>query len=59
MPTALHISQLASSEYEAKKGDLVSYHKYTLQILDRLDTKRANKMVDALVNLAATLALGA
>ena len=47
------------------KTDLISYHTQARQILDRLDTVKLqhipsspNKMVDALENLAATLALG-
>jgi len=53
-------------EYEVKKDDHVSYHKYALQLLDRPETiklqyvpRSANKMADTLANLAATLALGA
>jgi len=61
----LVINQLLE-EYEVKKKDLVSYHTQTRQILDRLDTgklqhvpRSANKIADALTNLATTLALGA
>jgi len=61
----LIINQLLE-EYEVKKEDLVSYHTQARQILDRLDTVKLqhipsspNKMVDALENLAATLALEA
>ena len=61
----LVIKQLLE-EYEVKKDDLVSYHKYTLRLLDKLETiklqhvpRSANKMVDTLANLTATLALGA
>ena len=53
-------------EYEAKKEDLVPYHRCALRLLDRLDIVRlehvprgANKMADALASLAATLALEA
>ena len=53
-------------EYGVKKEDLIPYHRYALQILDMLDTvklqhipRSANKMVDALANLVATLVLGA
>ena len=60
----LVINQLLE-EYEVKE-DLVSYHTQAHQIIDRLDTvnlqhipRSANKMADALANLAATLALGA
>jgi len=48
-----------------KKDDLIPYHKYVLRLLDRLKTikpehisRSANKMVDAIANLAATLAPG-
>ena len=61
----LVISQLLE-EYEIKKKDLIPYHTQALQILHKLDTvklqhipRSANKMADALANLAATLALGA
>ena len=61
----LVIKQLLE-EYEVKKDDLMSYHKYALRLLDKLETvklqhvpRSANKMADALANLAATLALGA
>ena len=57
----LVISQLVE-EYEIKKKDLILYHRQALQILDKLDTiklqhilRSANKMADALANLAATL----
>jgi len=60
----LVISQLLE-EYKVKKEDLIPYHKHALRSLDRLDIvnlehvpKGANKMVDALASLAATLALG-
>jgi len=50
-------------EYEIKKYDLVSYHKYALQLLDNLETielrhvpRGANKMVNTLPNLIATVA---
>ena len=43
----------------------MSYHKYALRLLDKLETMKlqhvprsANKMADTLVNLVATLALG-
>jgi len=52
-------------EYEVKKKDLVSYHTNAYQIFNRLDMvklqripRSANKMVNALTNLTATLALG-
>ena len=51
---------------EVKKYDLILYHKYALQLLDKLKTvklehvlRSANKMANALANLVATLALGA
>ena len=51
-------------EYEVKKENLVPYHRHALQLLDRLGIvklehvpRNANKMVDALASLAATLAL--
>jgi len=60
----LVISQLLE-EYEVKRKDLVSYHTQARQILDRLDIVKlqhilrgANKMADALENIAAAFALG-
>ena len=54
----LVIKQLLE-EYEVKKDDLVSYHKYALRLLDKLETiklqhipRSANKMADALANFA-------
>ncbi|XP_074296967.1 uncharacterized protein LOC141627634 [Silene latifolia] len=54
------------SEYEVKKDDLIPYHQQALQLLNQLDDiqvghvpRSANKLADALANLAATLALGA
>ncbi|XP_074290818.1 uncharacterized protein LOC141617523 [Silene latifolia] len=53
-------------EYEVKKEDLIPYHQQVLQLLNQLDDihvghvpRSANKLADALANLAATLALGA
>ncbi|XP_074318681.1 uncharacterized protein LOC141655504 [Silene latifolia] len=53
-------------EYEVKKEDLIPYHQRALQSLNQLDDihvghvpRSANKLADALANLAATLALGA
>ncbi|XP_074300412.1 uncharacterized protein LOC141631672 [Silene latifolia] len=53
-------------EYEVKKEDLIPYHQQALQLLNQLDDihvghvpRSANKLADALANLAATLALGA
>ncbi|XP_074283794.1 uncharacterized protein LOC141608332 [Silene latifolia] len=53
-------------EYEVKKEDLIPYHQRALQLLNQLDdihvghvARSANKLADALANLAATLALGA
>jgi len=61
----LVIKQLLE-EYVVKKDDLVSYHKYALRLLNKLETiklqhvpRSANKMADALANLTAILALGA
>ena len=61
----LVINQLLE-EYGIKKKDLIPYDTQALQILGKLDTvklqhipRSANKMADALANLAATLALGA
>lgn len=61
----LVINQLRN-EYEVKEEDLVPYHKLASQLVDRFNTiklehvpRSANKMADALANLAATLALGA
>jgi len=60
----LVINQLLE-EHEAKKEDLVPYHKHALRLLDRLDIvklehvpRSANKMAGALASLVATLALG-
>ncbi|XP_074300592.1 uncharacterized protein LOC141631874 [Silene latifolia] len=53
-------------EYEVKKEDLIPYHQRALQLLNQIDDihvghvpRSANKLADALSNLAATLALGA
>ncbi|XP_074307845.1 uncharacterized protein LOC141642801 [Silene latifolia] len=53
-------------EYEVKKEDMIPYHQRALQLLNQLDDihvghvpRSANKLADALANLAATLALGA
>jgi len=61
----LVINQLLE-EYKVKKEDLIPYHTRARQVLDKLYTiklqhirRSANKMADALANLAATLALGA
>ena len=61
----LVINQLLD-EYEVKKQDLVPCHRQALRLLNKLETvklehvpRSANKMADALANLAATLALGA
>ena len=60
----LVINQLLE-EFEVKKDNLIPYHQNALQLLDKMETvklehvpKSANKMADALANLAATLALG-
>ena len=51
-------------EFKVKKDNLIPHYKNTLHLLDKLETiklehvpRSANKMVDALANLAATLAL--
>jgi len=61
----LVIKQLLE-EYEVKKDDLMSHHKYALRLHDKLETiklhhvpRSANKMANVLANFAATLALGA
>jgi len=53
-------------KYEVKNDDLMLYHKYALQLLNKLETikleyvpRSANKIDDAFVNLATTLALRA
>ncbi|XP_074298577.1 uncharacterized protein LOC141629485 [Silene latifolia] len=53
-------------EFEVKKDDLIPYHQYAIQIFNKLNCvhtghvpRSANKLADALSNLAATLALGA
>jgi len=60
----LVINQLLK-EFEVKKDDLIPHHQNALQLLDKLETvmlehvsRSSNKMANALVNLAATLALG-
>ncbi|XP_074318279.1 uncharacterized protein LOC141655079 [Silene latifolia] len=52
-------------EYEVKKEDLIPYHQRALQLLNQLEDihvghvpRSANKLGDALANLATTLALG-
>ena len=61
----LVISQLLK-EFGMKKDDIIPYHKHALRLLDRLETVKlehvprgANKMANALANLAATLAMRA
>jgi len=61
----LVIKQLLG-EYEVKKDDLISYYRCASRLLSQLETvklehvpRSANKVADALANLAATLALGA
>ncbi|XP_074264407.1 uncharacterized protein LOC141586903 [Silene latifolia] len=61
----LIINQLLG-EYEVKEDSLVPYHKLVSRLLQNFDSfflnhvpRSANKMADALANLAATLALGA
>ena len=61
---SLVINQLLK-ELEVKKDNLILHHKNVLQLLDKLETvelehapRSANKITDALANLAATLALG-
>ncbi|CAM8938407.1 unnamed protein product [Rhodiola kirilowii] len=53
-------------EYEVRKDDLIPYHRHATQLLNEFDSisighvpRSANKLVDALANLAANLALGA
>ncbi|XP_074301285.1 uncharacterized protein LOC141632659 [Silene latifolia] len=60
----LVISQVLD-EYEVRKEDLIPYHRQALQLLNQLDSinighvpRSANKLADAIANLAATLALG-
>ena len=52
--------------YEVKKEDLVPYHKHALRLLNKLDIvklkhvrRSANKMANAIISLATTLALEA
>ena len=52
-------------EYEVKKDDLISHYRCASRLLSKLETvklehvpRSANKVVDVLVNLPATLALG-
>ncbi|XP_074266517.1 uncharacterized protein LOC141589792 [Silene latifolia] len=60
----LVISQVLD-KYEVRKEDLIPYHRQALQLLNQLDSinighvpRSANKLADALANLAATLAWG-
>ncbi|CAM8906321.1 unnamed protein product [Rhodiola kirilowii] len=53
-------------EYEVRKDDLIPYHRHATQLLNEFDSisighvrRSANKLADALANLAANLALGA
>ncbi|KMT11045.1 hypothetical protein BVRB_5g111360 [Beta vulgaris subsp. vulgaris] len=61
----LVIHQLLN-DYDVKKEDLIPYHRHASQLLGTFHSvklqhvpRSANKMADALANLAATLALGA
>ncbi|CAM9000520.1 unnamed protein product [Rhodiola kirilowii] len=52
-------------DYEVRKGDLIPYHRHATQLLNEFDSisighvpRSANKLADALANLAANLALG-
>ena len=61
----LVIKQLLKA-YEVKKDNLVSYYRCASRLLSKPETvklehvpRSANKVVDALANLTATLALGA
>ncbi|CAM8988114.1 unnamed protein product [Rhodiola kirilowii] len=53
-------------DYEVRKDDLIPYHRHATQLLSEFDSisighvpRSANKLADALANLAANLALGA
>ncbi|CAM8892537.1 unnamed protein product [Rhodiola kirilowii] len=53
-------------DYEVRKDDLIPYHRHATQLLNEFDSisighvpRSANKLADALANLAANLALGA
>ncbi|CAM8889845.1 unnamed protein product [Rhodiola kirilowii] len=53
-------------EYEVRKDDVIPYHRHATQLLNEFDSisighvpRSANKLADALANLAANLALGA
>ncbi|CAM8886700.1 unnamed protein product [Rhodiola kirilowii] len=53
-------------DYEVRKDDLIPYHRHATQLLNEFDSisighvpRSANKLADALTNLAANLALGA
>ncbi|CAM9002129.1 unnamed protein product [Rhodiola kirilowii] len=53
-------------EYEVRKDDLIPYHRHATQLLNEFDSisighvpRSANKLADALANLAANLAQGA
>ncbi|CAM8988403.1 unnamed protein product [Rhodiola kirilowii] len=53
-------------EYEVRKDDLIPYQRHATQLLNKFDSisighvpRSANKLADALANLAANLALGA
>ncbi|XP_074287864.1 uncharacterized protein LOC141613022 [Silene latifolia] len=63
---SLLVVNQALDEFEVKKDDLIPYHQYAIQLLNKLDCvhighvpRSANKLADALANLAATFALGA
>uniref|UniRef100_A0A803MTF5 RNase H type-1 domain-containing protein n=1 Tax=Chenopodium quinoa TaxID=63459 RepID=A0A803MTF5_CHEQI len=74
-PRLIYISALLTQEeeqdqllgeYEVKKEYSIPYHKHASRLLDKFDIvklshvpRSANKMVDALASLTATLALGA
>jgi len=58
------VIKMLLEEYKVKKDDLMSYHKYDLLLVDKLETvkledRSANKMADTLANLATTIALEA
>ncbi|CAM8896658.1 unnamed protein product [Rhodiola kirilowii] len=53
-------------DYEVRKDDLIPYHRHATQLLSEFDSisighvpRSANKLADALANLASNLALGA
>ncbi|XP_074299422.1 uncharacterized protein LOC141630515 [Silene latifolia] len=63
---SLLVANQVLDKFKVKKDDLIPYHQYVIQLLNKFDyvhighvPRSAKKMADALANLTATLALGA